>query len=843
MVVNVRGNQVNQIIQREEKEHTEFDDYRNVKSGDFCRLEDVCVAKYHRPSVAEYHRPSELKRWQLSWQPPCSPTALKTFCAVKVIGTEDRFTSVTYSGPDARRAFEEDFRKCSQVRRSSKSTAQVFAVDVGTVPSLLLWHALVPISHLGRNFGRAGNLYISNLCMKLQCLRRELWVDSGQGVICRGPEGPELYIVEDRLHVENRFHVETEKLPSTIDMLQEDVFMRFLASLKSEEADGMFLLTMGWDDQFRYWGADDVDVHERFDQPTIFSTWTKTPIAFANNVWTDDGVGLTEREVLENSLTRFRLYANTNGSMLSLRSNNYAELDWFSQSSSILQARGISLDDDLSVYCLFPCRVALNGYLDSSPSRWEPRPQQPIYLFVYPLPLPLTSEAATLHASTSGHHTKMVNPNCHPSHVLTSAFLLSSSFRVRPLHIPGTPGPLPPTTYFVNINYLEALTQQQPISPNTSDTMTTFLNPSTNSDSDNVDRTVTSHGCLSNTIVQTPVEYPTSMTTSKAPIYPREGELTVNSDCVTNKCQRRDTGVEGIERSNPETEFRRKNDSTTNDHGIVMEGQDPALYNHFQRGFCPSQPLSTRIPRFPSITLIRTKGTNRNSIHPTTIAINRRIAIPLTPQTLWREMCRLLRVICHELSQHTTSASYLDTSTPFNAYSSTEIANSASNLTTSATDLDYTAPSANSGVDAVADAPRYDVGATQSTGWSGTSRIETYVPLSMSDTGPANPPASYPAPAVTHLSSSATPIDLTHYPHSAAGPTSHMHDSGYTSPFHSYDGGTFVPQQHWNPPVAHHSPSYTSPSFSFQGVTYPSDSTVHAEAHLPYSAYLPRGHP
>ncbi|KAK1234672.1 hypothetical protein PQX77_002122, partial [Marasmius sp. AFHP31] len=146
MVVHVKGNQVNQIVQREEKERTEFDDYRNVKSGDFYRLEDVYVTKYCRELCCYYRSKVD-----------------KTICAVEVIGTEGRFTSVTYRGPDARRAFKEDFRKFSR-ERSFKSSAQVFAVDVGAVPSLFFWHGLLPISHFRRNSGWLGGIYVYTLC-------------------------------------------------------------------------------------------------------------------------------------------------------------------------------------------------------------------------------------------------------------------------------------------------------------------------------------------------------------------------------------------------------------------------------------------------------------------------------------------------------------------------------------------------------------------------------------------------------------------------------------------------------------------------------------------------------
>ncbi|KAK1224732.1 hypothetical protein PQX77_012351 [Marasmius sp. AFHP31] len=274
MVVHVKGNQVNKIVQREEKERTEFDDYRNVKSGDYYRLEDVCVTKYPRKPWWCYGLKTD-----------------KTICVVEVIGTEGRFTSVTYTGPDARRAFEGDFRKCSRAR--SSKNAQVFAVDIGTAPSLLLWHdkSLVPISHFKRNFGWVGGIYVHNLRRKLNCSERELWADSAQGVICRGPEGPKSYSLE------NYWEVETEKLPLTIEMFQEDVFIRFVASQKSKQADDMFLSMMWWTAD-----VDALDMPESIDQPTIVSTVTATPIAIANSLWTS-GQGFVEEDVLEKGLT------------------------------------------------------------------------------------------------------------------------------------------------------------------------------------------------------------------------------------------------------------------------------------------------------------------------------------------------------------------------------------------------------------------------------------------------------------------------------------------------------------------------------------------------------------
>ncbi|KAK1229605.1 hypothetical protein PQX77_007326, partial [Marasmius sp. AFHP31] len=556
MVVHVKGNQVNQIVQREEKEHTEFDDYRNVKSGDFCRLENVCVVKGRYGMLG----------------------VNKTVCAAKLIGTEDRFTSVTYSGPGARRAFKKDFRKFSRAR-SSESTAQVFAVDVGTVPSLLFWHGLLPISHFDRSLGWRGGLYIYNLLRKLNCPERKLWVDSGRGVICQGPEGP---LSNIRWILEK---VEVEKLPLTAEMLQEDVFLRFLASLKSEEVDRAFLRAMWWD------GYDVRGVPESFDQPTIFSTLTKTPIAVANNVWTS-WEGFTERKALENGLTRFRL--GEDGSGLWLQLNDNAGEAWLSQSLNIFQACGISLDDDLSDYHVVYSLATLDGDLDPSPSKSQRRHQQPIYLFVYPPPPDLSNgETSRLHF-WSFHE----DSQHRLSHESCLDFGLPIELEIfRRLH-----------DYPRKINNYKLIHQYQLLRG--FDTTTTdfaqhlgyddnIFQPIHHSNrfmevdqehSDSLDGSVTSNRseCLLDTMDQQLAEDPESMTSNQGQINSREDGPTINSDRLANKRQRRNMGYEGIARNDPESDLRHKNDAT-NGHDPAMDGQNSRLV----------QPLPTRFQPFP----------------------------------------------------------------------------------------------------------------------------------------------------------------------------------------------------------------------------------------------------
>ncbi|KAK1235528.1 hypothetical protein PQX77_001243 [Marasmius sp. AFHP31] len=825
MVVHVKGNQVNQIVPREEKKRTEFDDYRNVKSGDFYRLEEICA----------------VKRWRYN-------TDIYT---VEVIGTEGRFTSMTYSGPDARRAFKEDFRKFSRAH-SSESTAQVFAVDVGLVPSLLLWHGLVPISHFERSLGYLGGIYVYSLRRKLNCQEWELWVDSARGVFCQGPKGP-MSIIGWMAK-----EVEAENLPLTAEMLQEDVFVRFLASLKSREADRLFLRAMWWD------GVDDDEgVPESFDQPTIFSTLTATPIAVANHVWTN-GQGFTERKALENGLTRFRL--EEDGSRLELWLNENAGLAWLSQSSNIFQACGISLDDDLSVYKLVCSYATLFGHLDETPPKSQQRRQQPIYLFIYPPPPDIhNGETSRLHFWSfheDGQH--RLSPelclNCGLPIVLEVEHLDDRSLKTN------------------NYKLIRQYQLLRGFDPTTTDFAQHLgyddyiFEPIHHSDrfmevdqvhSDSLDGSVTSDSseCLSDTMDHQMAEDPASMTSNQDQITSREDGPTINLDHLANKRQRRIMRYESIARNNPEPELRHKNDAA-NGHDQAMDGHNPRLVQSLPARFrrfpypvnlYPPIPLDYSHPPQGHQSQLQTPYYHSSQPpypYPPRPAYSSLGDVPLTsramnmafPTTSDLSSFHLQSQGWPELSQNSAAPTCFDALPLFNAYDSADVANSASGLTRSTMDLGYTASDAYSGVSTAANASRYDLGATQNTGWSGASQVETSAPVNMLYDGPAYPATSYSTPAVTHPFNSAYSANVTYSPHSVT-PTSHAHDPGYPSPFPFYGGGSFAPQQHWNLPVAHHDSSYNLPSFSSPGASHLSDSTVHTQTHLPYSAHVPQGHP
>ncbi|KAJ8083391.1 hypothetical protein PM082_009263 [Marasmius tenuissimus] len=193
------------------------------------------------------------------------------------------------------------------------------------------------------------------------------------------------------------------KLPSTVDLLQPDVFLRFLASQKSIAVDRGFVEAI--------WTAGRVrwdDVPERVSQPTIISALTQTPIAHANNVWKEFGDRLLGRKELENGLARFRLdddgddkwfslVMNTDTSLppFSRRHSEGLEKSWLSQALSIFHSCGISLEEDLSVYKLLWQYTRFEGPLDTSPSKAQQQRQQPIYIFVRLPPDCLNGEIRT----------------------------------------------------------------------------------------------------------------------------------------------------------------------------------------------------------------------------------------------------------------------------------------------------------------------------------------------------------------------------------------------------------------------------------------------------------------
>ncbi|KAK1234769.1 hypothetical protein PQX77_002021 [Marasmius sp. AFHP31] len=378
---HVQGDQYNNyncttIFQAKEEELTEFDEYFKVKRGALQMLNDIWCSKYPRR-----WDDGNRERWEEG-----NPRVDRTICTARVLEQPGMvFTVVQYSGPDARRAFEDDFRMLSKILTSTVS--QIYGYTKSEIPSLILYNELIPAAHL--HVEELGRKYLGSIARQLGCetgillTSNELWMDCGRGVFCRGPPGPASagwggFRIGD--------------IPLEADFLQEDVFIRFLASLKSKEVDHNVI----WSGVSWYvWPPS-----RRVSQPTVISTLTNTPIAVANNTWGIRRGKLSDGKSLENGLTRFTLTHPPQ--YISLQWNRNADKAWMSQAWNIFGARGISLEDDLSVYELVSPAALLESInipgAEYSEAQPEQQFQQPIYLFVRQPPSDLDDcETPTLH--------------------------------------------------------------------------------------------------------------------------------------------------------------------------------------------------------------------------------------------------------------------------------------------------------------------------------------------------------------------------------------------------------------------------------------------------------------
>ncbi|KAK1216697.1 hypothetical protein PQX77_020667 [Marasmius sp. AFHP31] len=118
----------------------------------------------------------------------------------------------------------------------------------------------------------------------------ELWLDPERGMFCRGPPGPKPSLDWGYLDSID------EDLPLTAELLQEDVLLRFLASLKSKRVNCVIVKGVVFSGAL-------TDVRERVLGPTVISALTNAPIAIAHISWSSLH-GLSDRKLLGDGMTR-----------------------------------------------------------------------------------------------------------------------------------------------------------------------------------------------------------------------------------------------------------------------------------------------------------------------------------------------------------------------------------------------------------------------------------------------------------------------------------------------------------------------------------------------------------
>ncbi|KAK1226166.1 hypothetical protein PQX77_010864 [Marasmius sp. AFHP31] len=352
---HINGDQINYttILQAERKMLTVLDEYYYVKRGAIYKLRENGRYSWGEDQWGYWIR----RRDQ----------ADRISYAVEIVDRPGRvFTLVEYSGPEAKQAFENDFAML--ISGLTLNGPQVYGYNLSAAPSILIYNELVPAAQV--NAGVVGHMYLNSIYSQLRCRKGALWLDPARGVFCRGLPGPTLQQVTLRIFG-------TEELPLTAELIQEDVLLRFLVGLKSKYVDDDVVYGVAISGAWN-------KVPERVLRPTVISRLTNAPIAVANNTWTSFCRSLSDRKLLADGMTRFTL---AGGGDVSLGWNWDAGRAWMAQAWSVFDARGISMEEDLSVYRLVFPDASLDGYLSDSPARQQS--QQPIYLFVRPLPFDL----------------------------------------------------------------------------------------------------------------------------------------------------------------------------------------------------------------------------------------------------------------------------------------------------------------------------------------------------------------------------------------------------------------------------------------------------------------------
>ncbi|KAK1219297.1 hypothetical protein PQX77_017986 [Marasmius sp. AFHP31] len=316
---HINGDQINYttLVQAERKELTVLDEYYYVKRGAIYKLREN----------GRYSWEDGERQW--GYWIRRRDQADRISYAVEIVDRPGRvFTLVEYSGPEAKQAFEKDFAML--ISELTLNGPQVYGYNLSAAPSILMYNELVPAAQV--NAGIIGRVYLSTIRLQLRCKAEEMWLDPGKGVFCRGPPGPSPWL--------NVWTFYYEELPLTAELVQEDVLLRFLAGLKSKHVDDVVVYGVAsgaW-----------TDVPERVLRPMVISTLTNAPIAVANNFsWMSPYNSLLDRKFLADGMTRFTL---NGGDYLSLRWNWDARRAWMAQAWSVFGARGISMEEDLSVY-------------------------------------------------------------------------------------------------------------------------------------------------------------------------------------------------------------------------------------------------------------------------------------------------------------------------------------------------------------------------------------------------------------------------------------------------------------------------------------------------------------
>ncbi|KAG7097564.1 hypothetical protein E1B28_004901 [Marasmius oreades] len=290
----IQGNQTNNHIYHEivkrRRGRTIYDQFHEIMLGGVHRIRDIHCEIYPRQWDVGIRKRREEGRFRVD----------RTVCAAKICGEHGRFTVVSYSGPEKEKvwasvydlsckyqelfqAWKEDFQQFSETINTTKM--QLFGINRSSVPLLIFYGELVPLAHLWDSLGQFGRSYAYTLSRDVwHCSPSEVWIDPEQGTLVRGIEGP------DR-DIDYVTFGDFETLPSSVELLHEDVCFRYLSRLPLDQGFDRDVI-----DVLHFASEIREDKPPTISRPCVLLSKTNSIIAFGSRVW--NGFGCLGDQVL-----------------------------------------------------------------------------------------------------------------------------------------------------------------------------------------------------------------------------------------------------------------------------------------------------------------------------------------------------------------------------------------------------------------------------------------------------------------------------------------------------------------------------------------------------------------
>ncbi|KAG7096492.1 hypothetical protein E1B28_003922 [Marasmius oreades] len=377
---SVQGNQIinsTTIQVRQEKKHTMYDEFHTIILGSVCRIRDIYREDYLR----------RLAVGKREWWEFARPRVDRAICTARIRGesVDSRFTVVSYTGPEAKKAWKKDFQRCYNAVDTTKM--QLFGINQSNIPLLIFYGELIPLAHIWDRIGSLGRSYAITLAWDMKWRVSNTWIDTEKGTLIEGLEGPN----NDSFERQPILGIKMALAPS-VELLQNHLCLEYLSRSSPDKEFDLFLINLL--DQASAVTVEELPVTT--NRPTVLSDHTNAMIAIGNGIWEGAGPCLKSRVTMADGRTRFVL-TNRTSPMLAVSDLADDSMAWLSQASSVFHKLGSSsLNEDLSSYKFVGPAIVLRGSVEESVQIRHPQ-SLPIYFDLHPLPLfPLLEPGLTV---------------------------------------------------------------------------------------------------------------------------------------------------------------------------------------------------------------------------------------------------------------------------------------------------------------------------------------------------------------------------------------------------------------------------------------------------------------